>query len=225
MKAVIFDSGALISLSMNSLLPLLLDLKKSFDGKFLITREVEYEIVKRPMDIKKYKLEAMMIKRLIDDKILEFPESLNINSKDVSNSTQDFLKSSNSLFFSKDRPIHLIDLGESSCLALSKILLTKGMKNVIVIDERTTRVLGERPENVQRLMESKLHEKLFKKGVEDSAFKNMVFIRSAELIYVAYKKGLIKSADKNLLDAMLYGVKFKGCAISSDEIREIEKLA
>ncbi len=31
--------------------------------------------------------------------------------------------------------------------------------------------------------------------------------------------------DKELLDALLYGVKFKGCAISSVEIEEMKRLA
>ena len=55
-------------------------------------------------------------------------------------------------------------------------------------------------------------------------FKGFGIIRSAELVYVAYKKGLIKLKDGNVLNALLYAVKFKGAAISGDEIREIERM-
>jgi hypothetical protein len=55
-------------------------------------------------------------------------------------------------------------------------------------------------------------------------FKWYKIIRSTELIYVAYKKGLIKIKDKNILDALLYALKFKGCAISNEEISQIKKL-
>ena len=56
-------------------------------------------------------------------------------------------------------------------------------------------------------------------------FKNFQVIRSAELIYVAWKKDLVELKDGIfLLDALLYAVKSKGCAISSDEIEEIKKI-
>ena len=38
------------------------------------------------------------------------------------------------------------------------------------------------------------------------------------------QKGLVNLSDGNVLDALLYAVKFKGCSISDDEIREIKKL-
>ena len=43
-------------------------------------------------------------------------------------------------------------------------------------------------------------------------------------MYVAYKKGLIKIQDPQLLDALLYAMKFKGAAISGDEIKEILRI-
>ena len=44
-------------------------------------------------------------------------------------------------------------------------------------------------------------------------------------MYVAWKKGLIEIADGNkVLDALLWALKFKGCAISGDEINEIKAI-
>ena len=55
-------------------------------------------------------------------------------------------------------------------------------------------------------------------------YKKFKVIRSTELIYVAYKKGLVKLKGKLVLDALLWALKFKGCSISGDEIREIKKI-
>ena len=222
MKALIFDSGVLITFSMNGMLELLRDLKKSFNGKFLITHDVEREVIEKPMLIKKYKLGAMEVKTLIDEHIIEFPESLNINKKEIDHKTNSYIDFANNLFFRERDAIKLIDVGEASCLALSEILHEKGVSNVIAIDERTTRMLFEKPDNLKNLLEEKLHANITAKKLNiQNGFK---FIRSTELIYVGFKKGLVKNRSKDMLDAMLYGAKFRGCAVSDDEIKEIEKL-
>ena len=126
-------------------------------------------------------------------------------------------------FEAKGKYLHLIDLGEASCLALSRILDEKGIKNVVAIDERTTRMLGEKPENLENLLRRKLHTKVKFMKENFKFFEGFKFIRSAELIYVAYKKGIIKLKN-NVLEALLYATKFKGCAISGDEIKEIVRM-
>ena len=73
-------------------------------------------------------------------------------------------------------------------------------------------------------MESRLHMKIDAKGKYMNIFKGFIFLRSTELMYVAYKKGIIKIKDKNVLDALLYSLKFKGAAISGEEIEEIKKI-
>jgi len=96
---------------------------------------------------------------------------------------------------------------------------------VIVIDERTTRMLTEAPEDLERMMEKKLHTPLDADLKLLNELENIRFIRSAELLYVAWKKDLVPVGNnKDLLDALLYGVKFKGCAISSREIEEMKRL-
>ncbi len=222
-KVLIFDASSIITFAMNGLLPELKKLKEIFNGKFLISNDVKREIIDKPMKIKRFALEALKVKELFNEKVLEMPDSLNINESLISKKAQEFKDVANNLFEMKGKYVHLIDLGEASCLALSRILDEKGIKNVVVIDERTTRMLGEKPENLENLLQRKLHTKVILKKENFKFFEGFKFIRSAELIYVAYKKGMIKLKN-NVLEALLYAVKSKGCAISGDEIREIIRM-
>jgi hypothetical protein len=163
-KAIIFDSGTLISLVMNGLLPELKELRKIFKGKFIITNEVKKEIIEKPMTIKRFELEALKLKKLLDEKVVEMPVCVGIQEGEISEKTNEILRVANNIFIGRGKNIKLIGLGESSCLALSRILSEKGIKNVIAVDERTTRMLGEKPENLEKLMGKKLHTKItFKK--------------------------------------------------------------
>jgi len=223
-KIILFDASTLITFAMNGLLPELKELRKIFKGKFIITQEVKKEIIDKPITIKRFELEALKLKELLDEKIIEMPSCLGINEEIISKETNEILRISNITFYGRGEDIHIIDLGEASCLALSRILDEKKIENVIAVDERTTRILGEKPENLEKLLQKKLHTKITFKKENFGFFKGFKFIRSAELVYVAYKKGLVKLKNGMVLDALLWAVKFKGCAISEDEIREIKKL-
>jgi hypothetical protein len=224
-KILIFDSSTLINFAMNGLLEEFKNLKKTFNGKFIITKEVKGEIIDRPMTIKRFELEALKLKELLDDKIIEMPSVLGINDNEISRVTEEVLNSSNNTFFGKDNAIHIIDLGEASCLALSKLLEEKNIPNVISADERTIRLLGEKPENLLEILRKKLHSQISAKAENFTKFKGFKFIRSSELIYIIYKKGITKLKNHNVLDALLYAVKFNGCSISDEEIEEIKRLA
>ncbi len=224
-KILIFDASTLITFSMNGLIGELKKLKEGFNGKFIITKDVKREIIDKPITIKKFELEALRLKKLLDEKILEMSSILGVSDDEISSKTEEFKKIANSTFHAREKDIHLIDSGEASCLALSKILTEKGIQNIIGVDERTTRMLGEKPENLHKLFEKKFHTKIQVKKENYKYFKGFTFIRSSELVYVAYKKGLVEIKDGDIvLDALLYAVKFKGCSISSDEIKEIKKI-
>ena len=222
-KAIIFDASTLITFSMNGFLPELKKLKKIFNGKFLITKDVKWEVIDKPMKIKRFKLEALSVEKLLKEKVLEMSSSLKIDDNLISKKTEEIRDVANNLFEAKGKYLHLIDLGEASCLALSKILDEKGIQNVVAVDERTLRMLGEKPENVKELLERKLHTKVVLKKENFGIFEGFKFIRSAELIYVVYKKKLF-DLENGILDALLYAVKSKGCAISGEEIKEIVQL-
>ena len=225
-KAIIFDASTLISISMNGLVDEFKELKKIFNGKFIITKEVKEEVIDRPIKIKRFELEALRVKQMLDEKTLEMPNSLGIDDSEISKETENFLNHANAIFKSSRGEVKIIHLGEASCLALSKILREKNIENVLGIDERTTRMLIEKPQNLKNLLEKKMHTKITLVKENFNFFKGFKVIRSIELMYVAYKKGLVKIKDGNLvLDAILYALKFKGASISGDEIEEIKKIA
>jgi len=224
MKAIIFDASTLISFSMNGLLPELKELRKIFNGKFLITPEVKAEIIDNPIKIQRFELEALKLQQLVDDKILELPNCLEINSQEISKKTQEVMGIANKMFTKGKKNISIIHSGETSCLALSKILTEKKIKNVLAIDERTMRMLIEKPENLKSLLQKKLHTNVELNEKNFKPFKGFKIIRSTELIYIAFKKNLLRLKGKNVLDAVLYAMKFKGCAISTEEIQEIKRI-
>ena len=222
MKYLVFDAGPLISLAMSGLLPMLKKLKKSFDGEFILTPDVKREVIDKPLTIKKYKLEAVFIKELINEGIFKMSKDL-VSDSEVSMQTKKIMKDLNSVLVSQrtNERIKIIQDGEASCLAFAD--LCKG-ESLIVCDERTMRLLTESPKNLKELMERKLHVGLNMKTPDYLTKYN--FIRSTELAYVAYKKNLLDvSSTPDNLDAVLYGLKFKGTAVLSEEIEAMKKLA
>jgi len=208
---------------MNGLLPILEKLKKQYDGEFIITPAVKREIIDRPLKIKKYSLEGVKMRDLLNRGILKLSSRIVPNSK-LDQETKRLLRIANSAFRVEEsrEKINLIQEGEAACLAFANLCKCN---NAIVIDERTTRMLTEAPDSLRRLFEKKLSKQIRLDERSLKEFKNFRFIRSAEVLFIAFKKGLFDlKADKTLLDALLYGVKFKGAAISSKEIEEMKKL-
>ena len=209
---------------MSGMLPVLEKLKEVFPGEFILTPRVKNEVVDRPMKIKKFKLEAMQVQSLIDRGIFKMSGEI-VPQQELDKETKKILKITNGVLRTTQtgEKIKIIQDGEAACLAFSNLC---NCENVIVIDERTTRMLTEAPKNLEKMMERKLHIPLDAQLSLLDELKDFKFIRSPELLFVAYKKGLIPiKKSKNLLDALLYGVKFKGAAISSVEIEEMKKLA
>ncbi len=222
MKAIIFDAGAVINFAMNGILDLLVKLKKGFDGKFIITEKVKEEAIDRPLTIKRFELEALMIKKLLDDGVLELPYSL-VKRNDILNARNELLDLLNHSYFAKGEFLKIVHGGGTSSLALSMILSKKGISNVVALDERTARMLVENPQNLRQLFADKFHTKVdLKKDL--NFLSGIKIIRSAELVYMAYKKGLVDLKDHDVLDALLYATKYKGCSISFEEIEKIKKM-
>lgn len=224
MKIIIFDSSTIINFAMNGILDILTKLKEIFPGKFIITSSVKHETIDRPLQIKKFELGALKIKQLLEKKVLELPESIGIPAQDIESRTKEITALVNHAYSSMDKWMEIIQNGEASCLALSLLATQKGIKNVIAVDERTTRMFCEKPENLHQLFQAKMHAKISYNEKNPMPFRSIKIIRSAELVYIAYKKNLVDIKDPNLLDALLYGIKFKGCAISEEEIREIKAI-
>lgn len=219
MKYLVFDTSSIITLAMNGLLETLRDLKISFQGDFVIPKGVENELVKVPMKSRKYKLEAMMILKLINDGelIIEYVEN-----------TSKVLEIANSIFTVKGRNLHIVDAGEIEALMLALNLKAEAF----VVDERTMRLLIEAPYELRGIFEKKLHTQVHvnKNKLDEFSrmFKKIKVIRSSELILIAYEKGLLKYylpefKKKEIVDGLLWGLRLRGCAISSEEIFELER--
>lgn len=220
MKYIIFDSGPLINFSMNGLLPLFRKLRKTFSGKFIITQEVKKEIIEHPQTIKRFQLGALQLKALFNEKIIELPKLTPQQKAQLEKKEIELLNIANNTFYTKNKNLRLIDKGEATTLALSLIL----KPNVIVIDERTARMLCENPKNLRKLLQKKLHTSIRADEKNYSYFKGIKVIRSTELVYIAYKKKLHELKDPKILEAMLQGVKYRGCSVSEQEIQEMKRL-
>jgi predicted nucleic acid-binding protein len=220
-KYIIFDSGPLINFAMNGLLPLFRVLKKEFDVEFLITKEVKKEIIDYPETTKKYKLEALQLKSLFDEGVIKYADITEDEVNQLRNKREELMNAANNTFYSKNKSIHMLDKGECAVLALA-LILKKPV--VLAIDERTTRMICENPENLKKLLQKKLHTPITSNKKNYELFKNFKIIRSTELVYIANKKGLVDLKDKAALEAMLYAVKFKGCSVSEDEVEEMIKM-
>src|SRR3989338_1021622 len=98
MKALIFDSSTLITLAMNGLLDMLAEIKKGFNGKFIITEPVKYETISHPMQIKSFELEALRINELLLNNVLEMPSLLGIKDNEIEEETRKILDIANTTF-------------------------------------------------------------------------------------------------------------------------------
>jgi predicted nucleic acid-binding protein len=221
MKYLIFDAGPLINFSMNNSLDILRKLKKEFPGKFLITEKVKEEVIDYPKGIKKFEYNALLLEVLLNEKVIELPNFNGEGKEEYIGMTNHIENLANSTFRSQNRNIHLIDSGEASSLALSMMIKEP---NVVAIDERTTRMLCENPENLRKLMQKKLHTEIRANKKNYDFFKKFKVIRSTELVYIANKKHLFELKSSQVLDAALYAMKYKGCSVSEREIEEIKSL-
>lgn len=222
-KYLIFDSGALINITQNCLVSMFRDLSKVFQGEFLVTEAVKYETIEHPSKIKKFEWGAIRIGALLNEEIIRPAEDEEIvKRKELDKKTREVLNMVNNAFFSNEKPLNLIEIGEAECLALSLILTEKGIDNAVVIDERTARMLCENPAYLKELMESKLQTILKANEKNLKILRGIKVLRSTELVYMAYKKGLIDH-EKKKIEAMLYALKFGGCSISEKEVQIIMK--
>ncbi len=225
MKYLIFDAGPLINFSMNGLLDSFEKLKQTFKGEFLITKEVKKEIIDHPKTVKRFKLGAIRLEQLYNKGVFKLAD---INQEEVDELRRlrdNFLQKANSMFKTKKRDVHLLDKGECAALALSTILKRKNNEDVpLVIDERTTRILCENPENLKKLMEKKLHTSIKANTSSYDLFKGFKIIRSTELAYMIHKRGLFKLDHPKAFEAIVYGLKFKGCSISEKEVQALSRM-
>ena len=226
MNGLILDAGPIISLTTNNLLWLLEPLQQKANTTFSIVSSVKREIVDRPLATKKFKFEALQVERLLEQGSIRVIDKPEFKSKALQ-----LLDLANTVFWAHKSPIRIVQLGEIESIAAAAGLGS----NRVVMDERITRSLLETPEQLHKLMEMRLHTKLHMdtgRLEELRTFtRHIEIIRSAELVAIAYEKGLldkflvnVPNAKKELLESVLWGVKLNGCAISEQEIDEIVRM-
>ncbi|MBI2140220.1 hypothetical protein HYU14_04800 [Candidatus Woesearchaeota archaeon] len=223
MKALFFDTGPVISLTTNNLLWILPELKKRFRGKFYITPSTRRELIEKPLEIKKYKFEALQVLRLIEGGVLDVLDDPSLDAETVH-----LLGLANTSFSAKGSNISMINYAEMSAV----VAAVKYGAEAVVIDERSTKLIIENPEKLEEVFENKLHTDVIIDRKNLNEFLHHVerikVIRSVELAVIAFELGLldqfvlgIPNPKKTLLDSLLWGVKIRGCAISEKEIDEI----
>lgn len=226
---IIFDAGVIINLSLNNILWILPELKKNYDGDFLIPKAVEGEIITKPLSKKRFKLEAIQVYKQVSNKTLTIT-----NNKSIISLIKKIDQIANSTYTSKGQPIKVVHEGEIEALALAI-----HHKGTLAIDERAMRELVENPRGLQQHLKRKLHRDVHidrNKAKELKALaKNVKIIRSTELVTVAFELGLfdyliegdiskiLKNPRMHLLDSLLWGTKLRGASITEKEIEYIEK--
>ena len=224
MRALVFDTSTIISLSTNDLLWILKLLKEKFKGDFLISDAVKEELIDYPLKTKKFKFEAIIISNLLNNNYLRIYSSKEINEK--INYLDNLI---NTTFKAKGDYIKIMHKGEIGSLAVAILLNT----DAYAVDERTTRLLIEDPDRLARILRNKLHTTvnvnknnldILKKEV-----KNIKVLRSTELALIGYELGLFSdflksSSKKDLIDGLLWGLKLRGCSITDNEISEALKI-
>jgi len=224
MNHLVFDTSSLISIVTNNLLDILEKLSKNFKGEFLIAKSVKKELIDTPITSKKFKFEAIQVSDLIDRGIIKLYKNLNLQNK-----TRNTLEIINSIYSTEESNIKIVDEAE-----VESLVLASSLNAVYVVDERTLRLVIENPKNLTDLLERKLHRKIKinnkNLNLLHELISNVKIIRSSELVTVAFERGLFndyKADKKEILDGLLWGLRLRGCAISTDEINDtlaLEKL-
>jgi hypothetical protein len=194
----------------------MLYLMKALGKELIITPGVKDEIVNHPIQTKRFMLKGMRLQELIKEgtiKVMSHPE--------LKEETFRIASTANKLLSMGKRTINVVHEGEAESIALYELIDA----DALLVDERTTRHLIESPEKVRDYMQSRVEHKVdLNLKVADALKKEMKsikVIRSSEIIAFAYENGILKSCEtKESLEAALFALKFSGCSITEEEIKE-----
>ena len=223
MRTLVFDAGPIITLTLNHLMWTLSHMQKDFGGKFYIPEAVRRELIDRPLEINRFKFEALHTNRYVKKgTITVYP------IKEYEKMTQEIMDLANAAFIAHENPIRIVHAGEIQVIALALILKS----DAVVIDERTAIELIEHPDNIRQRLSKRLHTRVSVDQQKLEKLKDMLeglhVIRSADIMVVAYEKGLLDRYLPEepydigiLLDAVLWGLKLNGCTIAKKEIESI----
>ncbi len=213
MKGISLDSSFIISLAINCMLNVIDIVARK--KPFLIGKYVYIETVDRALPNRKHTFQALRIlKRIREGKI----RVISVGDREIERA----LDIGNNIFFSRGKNIEIIHYGETEA-----VLLARNTEDKIVgIDEKTMRLLIEDPYLLRDLMERKLHRPIEINEENLERWREMIgkikVIRSADLFTYLIRKGHFEGYPlrERLLEGGLWGLRYSGCAISDDEIKE-----
>jgi hypothetical protein len=229
MKSIVLDSSTIITLASTCLLNVFSDLKKMSGVQFFIPPGVEEETIGKSFHIDRFMLEGIRVYDKISDGTIKIEKSNKVRELG-----SELLTLVNHTFTARGKPIQLIHMGEAEVIALARL---KGTP-FIGIDEKTTRLLIEAPQAIQKWMRNKLHTSVTVnqsnlKALQEHV-KGIKVLRSSDIVAYAYKKGLFDkmipsgkrnslSFKENFVKGFLWALRFSGCAIREEEIENYQK--
>ncbi|MBN2127289.1 MAG: hypothetical protein JW703_02755 [Candidatus Diapherotrites archaeon] len=222
MKKIVVDSSTIICIAEKCLTPVLAEFVKKNNIELILPSSVYIESVKKPLQIKRFELNALMIKKMIQDGTVTVAQ----NDAELIAKSNEIISLANNVFWAGNKPFELLHLGEAEVLALAG----KINASFVGVDERTARVLIESPKRLKTIIEKRNDVELTIDKDSLNNLKrivgNLSFIRSVELMALAFQQGLFCNQlgdGFESLKATLYALKFAGCAISEKEIEELNE--
>ncbi len=219
-KSILCDSSTLICLSNSALISCLDHLNRKLGIKFFIPREVLREAIDRPDQMKSHAWSSIKIKQMVRKGTIEVIES----NDDVETLSSEIDNLANNSFFLGSEKITILHPGEIDVLALATYWQIKRVS----IDERTSRVLFENHnllrEHLQKEFGTRINVNISNLNKLKSMLSGVTFMRSPELLYLAYRTSyfsVFKEDEKKAFEYALYALKFHGSSISYHEIEEI----
>ena len=217
-KKIVLDSSTIITISDNCMIKILKALSEREGISFLIPESVYRESVETPLRIRRFELNAIRIR----DAVLEGYLTLVKSGPEVRSRLQGLQENADRLCTADGQRMRLLHIGEMETLALAKEINA----DALGIDERTTRMLVEEPENMLAFLRKRHSGKILMDhgAVEEfrRVYGNTKIFRSTEIIALAYEDGSFEgelSSTKQSLEAALFAAKYAGCAVSTDEIK------
>jgi len=216
-ETIFIDTGTIITLITSRLISVLEEIKKKRDINFVITPYVYDELVTKPASIKKYQLESLEVRGLIENEIISVK---NVSKQRVNQAE----KRADKIIEIDGRTVDLVQKAEISCMVSGQPVL---------MDERTLRLICEDSEELLQVMTIRKRKAvtLNKNALEAfQAYVNCPLIfRSVELVTWATMNGMLTQYEfddpKFALTSMLWACKSNGAAVSEQEIESLIDIA
>jgi len=189
---------------------------------FVIPPAVEEEIVINPIKVKQFAMHALRMQMILREKEVRI-----VSKKNLEERTEKVLRFANNSYFIDGKPLTLVQRGEAACLALLSLVGAR----LLLIDEKTTRMILEDPLALQRIIQEE-HGKKVKLNSENlkrlsEMFDGAAILRSTELITIAARKGFFARFEEDetkAYHAAIYALRFAGCSITTQELSDYDEL-